>query len=443
MPKRRLFTVVRAWSLLSITVLAQGSSCLPKFDMVLRSFDSAIATLAKQSASWQETLAKLEQDLVAQGQSTLANEVQSLMNRGIATGGVELRCNADFVGNRMREALENIRARLEKLPRQPPRPYFCEIDPTTIDLRLPADRRSSVNVYGYNFDVASVQALLFDHNGSSISLDSWTNSPTHYLMTLNTVNPPFSPTSLRVVFRLPGDEERSIGITQPDPCGAVGQPCCNDTCKDAGAACVNGVCELQITDVLIRGTICGLGHAQLLPSPTCDGQTINENAPNGDCPSGWQFVRMCDMGAPGGTQFFACLLTADKRITDLPAGVLCGYGHTDNFPNSRCSSELTRNGCPPGFQYMHFGDLGASAGHGFFGCVAGHAIQLTKSAPSAPPGTLCGLSHTCNNLSHAHQCGGALVRPNNPASCPNGYALVSYGDLGASAGQGQYACVKQ
>ena len=46
----------------------------------------------------------------AQGQSTIANEVTTLAERGIATGGIELRCDSDFVGRRMQEGLARILA---------------------------------------------------------------------------------------------------------------------------------------------------------------------------------------------------------------------------------------------------------------------------------------------------------------------------------------------
>src|SRR5690348_13869950 len=69
---------------------------------------SAIDQLAQQSQDWQTILPQLENKLIADANSTLANEVSQLLQNGIAAAGGEVRCELDFVGNRMREGLEKI-----------------------------------------------------------------------------------------------------------------------------------------------------------------------------------------------------------------------------------------------------------------------------------------------------------------------------------------------
>src|SRR5262249_11086123 len=67
-------------------------------DKAVNTIQQSVDTLAQQSDQWQSTLTKLEHDLITQGESGLATEVTQLAQRGISTGGIELRCNADFVG---------------------------------------------------------------------------------------------------------------------------------------------------------------------------------------------------------------------------------------------------------------------------------------------------------------------------------------------------------
>jgi hypothetical protein len=232
-------------------------------------------------------------------------------------------------------------------------------------------------------------------------------------------------------------------MVQPEPCGDIGQRCCNGACNSGTAACDNGVCREQIADILPAGTLCGLGHTSNFPHPTCGGQSIDWHAPNGGCPSGWTFVQLCDLGGSSGQNFFACMLLSDTRVTAVPQGLLCGYGHTDNLPGTVCGNKLVRNdGCPQGYLPTSYGDLGADSGHGFFGCTAASPIPLTAQNPTVPRGTVCGLSHTCD-YSQRHQCGGSQLRWGDASSCPRGYTLFTLGDLGASSGQGQYTCEKQ
>src|SRR5262249_18752333 len=145
----------------------------------------SVDTLAQQSDQWQSTLTKLEHDLITQGESGLATEVTQLAQRGISTGGIELRCNADFVGNRMREGLERVVARLKKQPVPPVTPFFCQVVPTQVNLGIEPDRRTELDFYGYNLDTGSVRTTVLDDGGEHAVADNLIAMPTHYLMTIN------------------------------------------------------------------------------------------------------------------------------------------------------------------------------------------------------------------------------------------------------------------
>ena len=71
----------------------------------MQSLNDGISGLNSASADWQKIVGDLQQTLIKQGQSTLANEVSVVLNRAIAATGSELRCNVDFVRVRVRQDL--------------------------------------------------------------------------------------------------------------------------------------------------------------------------------------------------------------------------------------------------------------------------------------------------------------------------------------------------
>jgi hypothetical protein len=198
---------------------------------------------------------------------------------------------------------------------------------------------------------------------------------------------------------------------------------------------------IPLNGILRRGTICGLGHTTNFPNPVCAGRTIQQHAPNGNCPPGYNLVQLCDFGASSGTNFFACMLADDMLVSTLPEGLLCGYGHTGQPPPSCQGNTILENHpetCPSGYVYIAYGDLGASRGQGFFGCVLTTPTPVQASDDALPSGGVCGLSHTCGGPV-GHFCGPIQVRP-SADGCPAGYALSPPVDFGASSGEGQYYC---
>jgi hypothetical protein len=166
-------------------------NCIGKpVDKAIAALEEAISSIDRNSAAWQKTLTNLESDLVAQGQSTLANEVQSVANRTIATGGVELRCNIDFIGQRVNQGLRRILARLKGQEVPPLMPAACTVDPAEIRIEMVRQHRlTSLNYYGYDmFDRdatdSRMKIFLRDRDGREEDVTSAIALPTHYLMTV-------------------------------------------------------------------------------------------------------------------------------------------------------------------------------------------------------------------------------------------------------------------
>lgn len=180
---------------------------------------NAINELDKVSTDWQSTLQKLEKDLAADAQQTIAVSVNNVLQRGIATGGAEIRCNADFVRIQMKAGLQNLLLRLQKKPEQPEIQYFCQAVPTSVDLTIAQPpRENQIEFYGFNFDRGSpVRVGLSDGKGHErpVCENDVVAMPTHYLMTVNvsdTNGIHFTPSDRQLVFHLNNGVTQSINI---------------------------------------------------------------------------------------------------------------------------------------------------------------------------------------------------------------------------------------
>ena len=179
--------------------------------------DDAIAEISTQSSSWQTTLQNLESKLVGDAQSTIRTEVQQLANRTIAATGVELRCNADFLGTRVIQGLQRIKAKLlnQSIPERVP--VFCQVIPSEIKMSLTPDRRDKINITGYDFDNQPNLKLFLYSNGNKTDLTRYINRLTHYEIVLNLGNNgvQLNGQSDRITLEYNNQELSSIAIIQP------------------------------------------------------------------------------------------------------------------------------------------------------------------------------------------------------------------------------------
>ncbi|HEX5415569.1 MAG TPA: hypothetical protein VFZ25_07875, partial [Chloroflexota bacterium] len=175
-----------------------------------------ISSLDNASADWQQVLSQTRDKLVADGQSTIANEVDTELKRAVATTGSEIRCNVDFLRVRVQQSLIRIRASLLGQPVDPPEPALCDVVPLAVDVSLIPSRLNHLEFYGYDFDTTPIQVLL-DNGSSSVDVSSSLAKPTHYHMTLNLggngVN--FGPTSQKLRLRWNNKDISTISVIQP------------------------------------------------------------------------------------------------------------------------------------------------------------------------------------------------------------------------------------
>jgi hypothetical protein len=209
--------------ILILLLLLSGCVKVPVKE-VTNSVDNAVAVLDKgisklegQSVTWQRVLEETRDELIEEGQSTLANEVSNVLSAAIDDVGIEARCYTDFLQDRVREDLIRIRARLtgEELILTP---VFCNPNPKDVEYALVREGRlNSVVLSGYNLDVANVKVSLVDQQGKKTDATRYLANPTQYLLTLNLGGNgvPLQASSDKLVFVLGNNEIRSINVIQP------------------------------------------------------------------------------------------------------------------------------------------------------------------------------------------------------------------------------------
>lgn len=210
-----------------IPVFIAGCSIGEKIDKVtdtvsditgntVATLNDAIDALDRNSASWQAVLQDTTRQLTADAQSTVRNEVSDLLNRSVAATGTELRCNVDFIGSRVRQALVRIRARLLHQAVPPLEPALCHVVPAAVDMALDSSRRNKIEFFGYDFDTTPIKVTMHSKSGTT-DVSSKLDRLTHYHMTLNlgANGVPLSSSSDRLTLEWENRPISSIAVIQP------------------------------------------------------------------------------------------------------------------------------------------------------------------------------------------------------------------------------------
>lgn len=201
-------------SLLSELIGTIGTA-VKRTDLIL---DEAIGKLVNAQSDWQNILKDTTNQLTSSAQSTVRNEVNDLLQRGIASASGELRCDADFLVNRMRNGLIRIKQEFLHQPIDPLEPQLCNVVPLAVDRALVPTRLNRLEFYGYDFDTTPVSVLLFQANGTSTNVSNVLNRPTHYHMTLTlggSTGVQLDSNSAKLVLKWNNKEISSIAVIQP------------------------------------------------------------------------------------------------------------------------------------------------------------------------------------------------------------------------------------
>jgi hypothetical protein len=142
-----------------VTVLVSGcgipgaiKKATTSIDEATRILDNGIADIGVDSSKWREVLQGVAKDLPKEIQSTIKTEAQNLATRSIAATGEEFRCDAKFLGDRAKQALQRLKEMLGGSRQAPLPPTICHVVPSEIDLKLQPDRWDKITISGYDFD---------------------------------------------------------------------------------------------------------------------------------------------------------------------------------------------------------------------------------------------------------------------------------------------------
>lgn len=136
------------------------------------------------------------------------------------------------------------------------------------------------------------------------------------------------------------------------------------------------------------------------------------------------------------------LNNSDSRSVYLPAGAVCGLGHSRNASSETCMGYTTLSSCPSGWTRRTATDDSASGGYWHW-CEYQDPNNLCTASScyassSLPRGTICGLGD--NGGGAYGTCLGRTVT--SGGACPSGYAFYGRYDRGASSGYGLGWCAK-
>lgn len=191
-----------------------------------QAIDDAMTTIDWNSDQWRTEVDKLSTKLETL-ESNAAQDVKDIAAKSIASGGQEIKCSVDFMRDRTKQDLQRLADKLRGKPTTPPLPTFCAVVPSGVDMN---NRPNFVEFYGYDFklrersssgtytETARVRTFLVSDSGET-PLDSWTDLPTHYLLTVKTAPsdtiPICNKENRHIVLRsIEGQQISSIGVSK-------------------------------------------------------------------------------------------------------------------------------------------------------------------------------------------------------------------------------------
>ena len=165
--------------LILICIFFYQGSCIPTAT-IEKWLDDAIAELSIQSSEWQNIMNQLIgqldtiDDVLSQ---TIRNDVQNLVNRGVAAAGTQVLCIMDIIGDRQRNALIRIKNKYLGTNDPVPQllPYVCEVVPNYVDL----GDLQTIDYYGYDLDMDCLKLTVLS-SGEPRDVTQFVNQVTHY-----------------------------------------------------------------------------------------------------------------------------------------------------------------------------------------------------------------------------------------------------------------------
>lgn len=243
-----------------------GVARLPNaIDDVGEVIKGGIGKLEKESGNWRKTLEEtrdkvieLEGKVVKDGQSTISNEINNVLQRAIAAAGAEARCSQEFIGDQVRRELEKLIEGTERDPTPLP-PAVCQVIPTSVDLDISPSRRRLVEFYGYNLKVWEVSVFVLGGYTQQVP-ESRVSVIGNHTVTVSILPGtdgfrlnPASAQKLALFYKKSSTEREKVSevLITASPCGKINQICCVE-----GVPCEN-----------TGNLVCSIGGSCVVPPP--------------------------------------------------------------------------------------------------------------------------------------------------------------------------------
>jgi len=211
----------------------------------LATLTGMIDSLDQMPGNWEVTGTEIIRTLERSGGSMagdMANEVKGVINEArlnmqkmTAVGGVEFRCNVDFLGSKAGSSLQefigrSIVGKLKNIlsgnpPSDPiPIPWVCQVIPDQVELVPFGDRllfsEGVITLTGYNYtDTNTPRAYVLDETGSQVAgvpLYPFRSSPYQIQLNLQGLDLSAIPPRSRIVFEWPNvPETTGVAILMP------------------------------------------------------------------------------------------------------------------------------------------------------------------------------------------------------------------------------------
>ena len=178
--------------------------------------NDAIFRISNESADWREVLEETVEKLSGETQSTVRNEVQTLLTNAIGAAGSELVCVSDYVLDGLQGILAGLTGGTNLS--NPSTPRICQVVPNFIDMSLEPNRRSKIEFWGYRFDQSGWEVILVE-DGREVSVTEHLSIPSSFNMVLNLGNNGILLSEKSELIKLfyQGIELSNISIIQPVP----------------------------------------------------------------------------------------------------------------------------------------------------------------------------------------------------------------------------------
>jgi hypothetical protein len=182
--------------------------------------NGAIQDVTAHSANWQ-TIVQGALDKLPAAETQVKQDMENLIQRGIANAGLEIRCDISFLGDMVVTGLKAILAKVLKQPPPLQPAVVCDASPPAIDMNLAPNARNQVEVFGYNLDQTDLKLF---HVRTSNELDVTSHfallSPFKRVIDLGATGVILDAQSVKLRIQISGGVNREIAILQkfPTPC---------------------------------------------------------------------------------------------------------------------------------------------------------------------------------------------------------------------------------